>query len=205
MAKGEAERMIYAAAEEPNGIFECLSILPMHVIGPVMCANHDQAYSWQNCIARMMNGRDSPMGNRGAMLWNCVDVRDTARAHRLCLETPGVGNRHRFILSATDRSHEVFTWQLAAMLQEQFPQLPSVGGERMGPDGKPEKDTPNFGRAYCLLAKQLLGLKTYSMEETVRATGDSYIKLGLIQTAEERTKKAAEKTAKQRAAAKARL
>ena len=27
-----------------------VAILPVHVTGPLMCINHDQAGSWQNCI-----------------------------------------------------------------------------------------------------------------------------------------------------------
>jgi nucleoside-diphosphate-sugar epimerase len=202
MAKAETERLIYAASEESNGAFECMSILPMHVIGPLMCKNHDQPFSWQNCIVRMMNGRDSPMGNKGRLLWNMVDVRDCARSHRLCLEVPTVGNGSRFILSATDRSYEMYTWQLAAALSQQYPQLPSVGGEPMAADGTPTKPTTDNCRAYCMLARQLLGLETYSIDETIRATGDSYIALGLVQSAEERVAIAAEKAAEKAAAAK---
>jgi nucleoside-diphosphate-sugar epimerase len=169
-----------------------------------MCENHDQPYSWQNCIGRMMNGRNSPMGDQGRMLWCCVDVRDTARAHRLCLETPGVGNGSRFVLAATDRSYEMPTWKLAESLQRLFPMLPSVGGEPLDGNGKPTGETFDGYRAYCLLAKQLLGLETYSMDDTLRANGDSYMRLGLIQTAEERAAKAAAKAAKA-AASKSRL
>ena len=39
--------------------------------------------------------RDHPMGAGGRMFWNMVDVRDTARAHRLCLEVGRGGCYHR--------------------------------------------------------------------------------------------------------------
>ena len=53
MAKAECEKMCYSIAEE-NGGFEAFSILPLHVIGPLMCHNHNQPWSWQNCIGQMM-------------------------------------------------------------------------------------------------------------------------------------------------------
>ena len=59
-----------------------------------------------------MEGIDHPMGDKGRMFWNMVDVRDTARAHRLCLETPTVDNGSRYILAATDREYEMSTWQV---------------------------------------------------------------------------------------------
>jgi hypothetical protein len=42
---------------EADGGFEALAILPLHVIGPLMSSNHDQSWSWQNHIKRMMQGK----------------------------------------------------------------------------------------------------------------------------------------------------
>lgn len=47
-------------------------------------------------------------------------------------------------------------------------------------DGRPVKKTYDSPRAYCLLAKQELGLVTHGIDDTLRATGDSLLKLGLI-------------------------
>jgi nucleoside-diphosphate-sugar epimerase len=116
MAKAQTEELIYSEAEACGGAFECMSILPMHVIGPIMAKNHDQPGSWQFCVKRMMEGRDHPMGAGGRMFWNMVDVRDTARAHRLCLEVPEVSNGARYILAASDRSYEMPTHQLSTMI-----------------------------------------------------------------------------------------
>ena len=46
------------------------------------------------------------------MLWNMVDVRDVAKAHRMATESNNAKNGSRYILSATDRSGELFTWEL---------------------------------------------------------------------------------------------
>lgn len=114
------------------------------------------------------------------MLWNVVDVRDVARAHRLCIETEVGRNGSRYILSATDRNGEMFTHALAAKLQQLYPFLPHVGGEEMTADSMPKKATNNRPRAYCLLAKEELGLVPHTAEETLRATVDSYLRLGLL-------------------------
>ena len=178
MAKAEAERMLYKEAEDHGG-FDAMSILPLHVIGPLMCANHDQGWSWQNCIRHMVAGKDYKKARGGRMLWNNVDVRDVARAHRLCAESGAARNGSRYILSAADRSGELFTWQMQARLAALFPSVPHVGGEEMD-SGAPAQHTYDSPRSYCLLAKQELGLETYSIDETLRATVDSYFALGLL-------------------------
>ena len=178
MAKANAERMLYKEAEEDGG-FDAMAILPLHVIGPLMCANHDQGWSWQNCIRYMLQGKPYKKSRGGRMLWNNVDVRDTARAHRLCAESAVAKNGSRYILSAADRSGELFTWQLQAKLGALYPSVPEIGGEEMDGDA-PAEHTYDSPRSYCLLAKAELGLQTYSIDETLRATGDSYFELGIL-------------------------
>ena len=178
MAKANTERMLYRAAEEDGG-FDAMAILPLHVIGPLMCANHDQGWSWQNCIRYMLQGKPYKKSRGGRMLWNNVDVRDTARAHRLCAESTVAKNGSRYILAAADRSGELFTWEMQARLKELFPAVSEVGGEEMDGDS-PAQSTYDSPRSYCLLAKQELGLATYSIEDTLKATGDSYFALGLL-------------------------
>jgi len=178
LAKVRAERMIYQMAEEGGG-FDAISIMPVHVLGPAMCANHDQPWSWQNCVRFMMKGKDHKMREGGRMLWNIVDVRDVARAHRLCIESPNAGNGSRYILGATDRSGELFTWQLQNRLKELYPGVQDVGGEEMK-DGQLAQKSADRSRTYCMLAQQELGLSTYSVNETLRDTVDSYYQLGLL-------------------------
>lgn len=180
MAKANSEKFIYAEAAA-SGSFEALAILPLHVIGPLLASNHDQPWSWQNHIKYMMQGRAYRGGRDGRMLWNAVDVRDVARAHRLCIETTVGSNGSRYVLSAADRSGELFTWQLQALLESLFPMVETVGGEPMAGDA-PEQATYDAPRAYCLLAKQELDLETIDIETTVRDTVDSYYALGLLNT-----------------------
>ena len=178
MAKANTEKLIYKVAEE-SGSFDAMAILPLHVIGPLMCANHDQGWSWQNCMKQMAQGKPYKKSKGGRMLWNNVDVRDVGKAHRLCAESPKARNGSRYILSAKDRSGELFTWELQSLMSRLFPEITSIGGEEMV-DGKPLKPTYDSPRSYCTLAIEELGLKTHSIEETVKATIDSYLELDMI-------------------------
>lgn len=183
MAKANTEKMIYKTAEE-DGNFEAVSINPLHVVGPLMTENHNQFFSWQFWIGQLLKGLDFGEWDgkqlRGSrMLWNMVDVRDVARAHRLGTESPNAKNGSRYILSATDTSGEMFTWELQSKLKELFPAIENIGGEEME-DGKPKKSTYDSPRSYCSLAIKDLGLSTYSIEDTLKETGDSYIALNLL-------------------------
>ncbi len=178
MAKANAERMLYAAGEE-DGRFDAIATLPLHVVGPLMCRNHDQPWSWQNCIRYMMLGKPYRKSRGGRMLWNLVDVRDVAAGHRLALESGLAGNGSRYILSAHDRDGEMFTWQLQARLRALFPEVDEIGGEAMV-DGRPAEPTYDSPRAYCLLAMAELGLRPRPVDETLRDTVESYRRLGLL-------------------------
>jgi len=178
MAKANAEKMMYERAGKHGG-YDAMAILPLHVIGPLMCSNHDQGWSWQNCMRYMMEGKPYKKSKGGRMLWNNVDVRDVGRAHRLCAESTVAQNGSRYILSATDRSGELFTWQMQARLREIFPAVAEIGGEEMKGD-VPAQETYDSPRSYCLLAAEELGLHTYSIDDTLRATIDSSYELGIL-------------------------
>lgn len=178
MAKAASEKMLYERAEK-DGNWDAMAILPLHVIGPLMCKNHDQGWSWQNCIKYMLMGKPYKKSRGGRMLWNNVDVRDVARAHRLCAESNVARNGSRYILSASDRSGELFTWQLQKRLSELFPNIDSVGGEEME-NGQPLEKTYDSPRSYCLLAIEELGLDPYDIDDTLLETGNSYYRLGLL-------------------------
>ena len=179
LAKANTEKMIYKAAAE-DGTFAAMGILPCHVVGPLMSLNHDQPWSWQYWVKQMMLGKPYAMKEGGRMLWNNVDVRDVARAHRLCAESDLAKNGARYLASASDRSGELYTWELQAKLRAMFPAIDMIGGEEMNDDGTPAQPTFDSPRAYCLLAKQELGLTTYAIDDTIRDMGISLIQTGLV-------------------------
>ena len=108
-----------------------------------------------------------------------MDVRDVGQAHRLAMVSGNAGNGSRYILSATDPSGELFTWQLQARLAALFPEIEQIGGEEMAVSG-PAQPTYDSPRAYCELARSELGLVTHSIDDTLLATGRSYQELSLL-------------------------
>ena len=177
-AKARAEKMLYAAAEEA-GTYDAISILPLHVIGPLMCENHDQGWSWQNCMKFMMLGKPYKKSRGGRMLWNMVDVRDVGASHRLAAESTRAVNSSRYILSAHNRYGELFTHELQAAMQRLYPDSGDIGGEEMEGDSPKEK-TYDSPRSYCSRAIHEIGLDPFSAEDTIKATIDSYVDLGMI-------------------------
>lgn len=167
MAKARSEKLVYAAAEE-DGSFEAMSICPLHVVGPLMCTNHDQPGSFQHKLRDMLRGKTSVPS-----FWNLTDVRDTARAHRLCAESSTGRNGSRYITAAADTDGELSTLQIKAKLAEFFPD------QRVELEDTTKKPIKPFGRCYCRLAKQELGLTTYTADESLKATGASIVRLGL--------------------------
>lgn len=179
MAKVETERIVYRIAEQ-DGRFEAVSINPIVVLGPLLAKAHDLVFSWQWFLGRMLEGK--PCGNGWQHLWNIVDVRDVAEAHVLAIESHAPENGDRYQLSATDESGEIDCKQLQAHLQKLFPDI-DVGGAPDGFDEIIEKygrvyDAP---RAHCDKARRDLGLETHSVEDTLRATGQTLIDLGFIE------------------------
>ena len=154
------------------------------MIGPLLTENHNQFFSWQFFILQLLKGVNFGSYNgqqvrSDRMLWNMVDVRDVAKAHRMAAESGNAKNGSRYILSASDTSGEMFTWELQAKLRELFPHIENIGGERMEKD-KPAKTTYDSPRSYCKKAMNELGLSPIKIEDTLRETGESYERLGLL-------------------------
>lgn len=104
---------------------------------------------------------------------NIVDVRDIAQAHRLCVESTVAGNGSRYIIAAADESGILYTPQLQEKMKALFPQFENIGGEGA-------RKLYNNERAFSSLAMEEMGLKPYSIDETSKATGDSFVGLGLL-------------------------
>ena len=104
--------MLYETAKEV-GTFEAMGIMPAYVIGPVMCANHDQKESFQYWIKEMTKGNPYRKTPDGRMQWTNGDVRDVARAHRLCIESTVAANGSRYIIGANELDGILFTWAVA--------------------------------------------------------------------------------------------
>lgn len=168
MGKVEAEQYAYAFAEK-NG-FDAVSVNPCHVLGPLIGKPHNA--TWQKRIGQMLEGKSGHEG-RPEMLWNIIDVRDIAEAQRLLVTSTVAKNRSRYILAATDESGELTVQELIDTLREIYPDI-DVAGDYVPPP------TPDRPHAKSTKAINELGLKTYSVLDTLKGTGDSLIELGII-------------------------
>ncbi|MBP19941.1 MAG: hypothetical protein CMQ21_13745 [Gammaproteobacteria bacterium] len=178
MAKVECEHLVNRVAEE-DGSFDAISVCPIVVLGPLLSPIHELVFSWQWAMGRMLAGKPC---NRGwQALWNCVDVRDVGESQALMIESDACRNGSRYQLSATDESGELTVKQLQEHLQSLFPHI-DVGGPPEEYNAMIEKhgrpyDAP---RAHCDKVREDLGLETHSIEDTLRATGETMIEFGLI-------------------------
>ncbi|MHA1727901.1 MAG: NAD-dependent epimerase/dehydratase family protein [Promethearchaeota archaeon] len=181
MAKVETEHQSYRTAKEDSN-FDVITINPIGVLGPLLSKVHGTWGTWQWALGRMLAGE--PCQRQWNALWNCVDVRDVAEAHVLAMESETVKNGDRFILGATDDSGIIDSLQLQAHLQKLFPNI-RVGGPPDEIHGIIEKYGKIFQApiAYCNKARELLGLKTHSVEDTLHETGQTMIDLGLVKPA----------------------
>jgi nucleoside-diphosphate-sugar epimerase len=171
MGKVEAERYAYAWGEE-NGI-DVLSCCPCHVLGPINGVSQNSG--WQKRIGLMLMGESGHEG-RFNSLWNIIDVRDIAEAQRLMATSDVAKNGTRYMLAATDTSGEITVQELIDRLRELFPDI------HVATDYDPPA-TPDHPHGKSTKAINELGLKTHTVLETLKDTGDSLIALGAIEPA----------------------
>lgn len=164
--KLDAEKASFAFGEE-SGI-DVISICPFHVMGPLLGVPHDTL--WPHRLGVALAG-EREMESHGTMRWNIIDVRDIAEAQRLAIESNVATNGSRYCLTAKDESGEPTGEKFLDMLQTLFPNHNVCGGYR------PEPTEKRF-RCRCTKAINELGLEPYSIEDTLRDTGNSLIELG---------------------------
>ena len=181
LGKIEGEHLVNRLAEEDGG-FDAVSCCPIAVIGPLLSVVHECVGSFQWALGRTLAGKNNPRGWEA--LWNIVDVRDVAEAQVLMIESNTPENGSRYLLCAADESGEITARQLQQHLQALFPHIDVAGpppeyDAMIEKHGKP-RDVP---RARCDKARSELGLQTHAVEDTLRATGESLIDLGLVEPA----------------------
>ena len=172
-AKGkvDAEQYGYSFGEQ-HGIDVC-TVNPCHVLGPLLGAT--QYSGWQKRIGLMLEGQSGDEGRFNA-LWNIVDARDIAEAQRLMATSSVTTNGSRYILAAPDESSEITVQELIDALSGIYPDIDVAGDYEPPP-------TPDYQHGKSTKAIKELGLKTHTILETLKDTGDSLIELALIEPA----------------------
>ena len=168
--KLDAERLCNQFGKE-SGI-DVISICPFFIMGPLLGVPHDT--TWQHRLGVALAG-DRSMESRRTINWNITDVRDIAEAQRLAVESDIATNASRYCLAAKDELGEPTGKEFLNILQGLFPNHNVCGGYR--PDQTSERN-----RCRCTKAINELGLNPYSLEDTLRDTGNSLIELGCVPT-----------------------
>ena len=181
MAKVGTEHQVNAIAKE-DGRFDAISICPCVVLGPLLSTTHECVGSWQYFLARMLENKPCQRGWQA--LWNIVDVRDVADAHAEVILSDQVQDSSRYQLTATDTSGELNVDELQVHLQRLLPGL-QIGGRppEMAEFIERRGSIHDGPRAYATRAIQDLGLKTRPIEDTLKATAQTMIDLGLCEPA----------------------
>jgi hypothetical protein len=123
----------------------------------------------------MLQGESGHEG-RFNSLWNIIDARDIAEAQRLLATSETAKNGSRYILAAIDASGELTVQELIDTLGELYPDIDVAGGYEPPP-------TPDHPHGKSTKAINELGLKTHSIGETLKDTGDSLMAFGVIEPA----------------------
>ncbi len=171
MGKVEAEQYAYRWGRE-NGI-DVVSCCPCHVLGPLMAKAHDA--TWQHRIGLMLTGQGGHEG-RPNMLWNIIDVRDIAEAQLLMATSEVATNGSRYMLAATDSSGELTVQGLIDKLRQLYPDIDIAGDYEPPP-------TPDMPHGKSTKVIEELGLKTHSVDDTLRDTCESLIAIAGIEPA----------------------
>ena len=179
MAKVELEHLVNRVADE-DGSFDSISVCPIVVLGPLLSKAHELVGSWQWHLGRTLRGKSNQRGWQA--LWNIVDVRDVGESQALMIESDACKNGDRFQLSATDESGEIDVIELQAHLQKAFPNI-DLGGAPDEMQAVLEKHGQVYQAplAHCDKAREVLGLETHPVEETIRTTAQTIIDLGLVE------------------------
>lgn len=176
LSKVETEKLLYRTAREEK-TFDAATVCPIVVLGPLLCKAHELVGSWQWLLGRMLRGK--PAGRAWQSLWNITDVRDVAEAHVLIAESGVCKNGSRYQLTAADDSGLLDVDQLQATLKQLFPGV-DVGGAPPQMEELRKRGAPfRAPIAYCEKAIKELGLKTHSVLDTLKETGETLISLGL--------------------------
>ena len=171
-AKGkiDAEKLGYKFGAK-HGI-DVVSVCPCHVLGPLIAKSQDTG--WQHRIGLMLSGT-TDFQEQG-MQWNIIDVRDIAQTQRLCAESDVATNGSRYLMVATDETGEPTMRMLLDTLGELYPDI-NIAGDYDPPA------THLRLRARMTKAIEELGLEPHDVMDTLKATGDSLIELGVVQPA----------------------
>lgn len=182
-SKTLAERAAWDFIAREGGALELAVVNPVGVFGPVLGAD----YATSILIVQKM--LDGSMPGVPKLVFGCVDVRDVADLHLRAMTHPAA-NGERFLAIAGDF---ITLLDIAKVLRAHLGKAARKVPKRELPDGlvrlfrfidpAVKQILPELGRhknATSAKAQRVLGWTPRSAEESIVATGESLVRLGLI-------------------------
>ena len=175
-SKVDTERFINQVADESGGRWDAVTMNPAMICGPILFKA--QVGQWVEALVRFAGGLDPAWPSKYDMRYNIIDVRDLVKAHRLAAEsavdhkaTRG-GNRYILHGSGGHSTLRLGT-EVADIIHQYFPWF------QLGQPTTVDDDAPSTVND-CKKAKQVLGATIRPVEDTIRASVESSVELGVI-------------------------
>ena len=176
-SKVDVERFINAAAVESGGQWDAVTMNPAMICGPILFKA--QVGQWIEQIGRLAGGLAPNWPSPEDRLYNIIDVRDLAEAHRLAAESPvdhaATRGGARYVLHGSGGRSTLRLGTVADIIRERFPHL-RVGEPATGEPVALEVTKGN----HCKKAQDVLGVSIRPVEDTIIAVAETSIELGIV-------------------------
>ena len=181
-SKVDTERLINAAADDSDGMWDVITMNPAMICGPILFKA--QVGQWIEQIGRLAGGLEPNWPSRYDMYYNIIDVRDLVKAHRLAAESAvdhkATAGGNRYMLHGSGgRSALRLGTGIAEIISENFPSFVLGEPATVTSRGEPitvESNVLNDSKK----AKSVLGATIRPLEDTIRDLVETSIELGII-------------------------
>ena len=175
----------FSDAAEASGRWDAITCCPGDNVGPILAAHQKEVGPWQHNIETMLLGQYTENVIGAYRPWWTVDVRDTAEAHVLMLESDELKNGERLIAWSTE-SREVE--DVCESINRLLPELGFAGANKIDPFPEPIKAREaEFRSAWsaCELRndriKSTLGIEFRSLDVSIRDCVESLLSVAEVQ------------------------
>ena len=175
----------FSDAADASGRWDAITCCPGDNIGPILAAHQKEVGPWQHNIETMLLGQYTENVIGAYRPWWTVDVRDTAEAHVLMLESDELKNGERLIAWSTE-SREVE--DVCESIDRLLPELSFAGAKKVDPFPEPIKAREAEFRAAwaaCELRndriKSALGMEFRSLDVSIRDCVESLLLVAEVQ------------------------
>lgn len=175
----------FSDAAAASGRWDAITCCPGDNIGPILAAHQKEVGPWQHNIETMLLGQYTENVIGAYRPWWTVDVRDTAEAHVLMLESDELKNGERLIAWSTE-SREVE--DVCKSIDRLLPELSFAGAKKVDPFPEPIKAREAEFRAAwaaCELRndriKSALGMEFRSLDVSIRDCVESLLLVAEVQ------------------------